>query len=75
MVVVGAFYEHYKGNRYKIIGIAKHTETLEDCVVYQALYHDEQFGNHALWIRPLSMFTESVVLDGITKPRFRLCEQ
>lgn len=73
MVVVGAVYEHYKGKKYKIIGIATHTETLEECVVYQALYYDEKFGNHAVWVRPLTMFTESVIIDGVQKPRFKAC--
>jgi len=58
-------YKHYKGNEYEVIGIAKHSETLEDLVVYRALY-----GNHDLWVRPLQMFTETVEIGGKKMPRF-----
>lgn len=59
-------YEHYKGKRYRTIGIAKHSETLEELVVYKKLYDDG-----GLWVRPLGMFLEDVVIDGKTVPRFR----
>ena len=59
-------YEHYKGKRYKVIGVARHSETLEEQVVYQALY-----GAQELWIRPLKMFLETVIVDGSEMPRFR----
>ena len=58
-------YKHYKGNEYEVIGEARHSETLEPMVVYRALY-----GDHGLWVRPLAMFVENVVIDGVTKPRF-----
>ncbi|MCX6744324.1 MAG: DUF1653 domain-containing protein [Candidatus Parcubacteria bacterium] len=58
-------YRHYKGKEYQVIGLAKHSETLEDFVVYQALYGDGQ-----LWVRPLKMFDEKVVVDGVEVPRF-----
>lgn len=48
-------YKHYKGNYYRVLGIARHSETLEDMVVYQALY-----GKGELWVRPLSMWEEKV---------------
>lgn len=59
-------YEHYKGNRYRVLGVAKHSETLEELVVYQALY-----GEGNLWVRPLRMFLEEVEVNGEKKPRFR----
>jgi len=59
-------YKHYKGNFYEIIGIAKHSETLEELVVYKALY-----GEKGLWVRPLSMFSEEVEVDGKKVLRFQ----
>lgn len=59
-------YRHYKGQEYQVIGIAKHSETLEEMVVYQALY-----GEQDIWIRPATMFFEDVTLpDGTKCPRF-----
>jgi hypothetical protein len=59
------FYQHYKGPRYQVIGVARHSETEEELVVYRTCY-----GDRSLWVRPLSMFTESVeTLDG-DKERF-----
>jgi hypothetical protein len=52
-------YRHYKGNEYQVIGTARHSETLEEMVVYQALY-----GAMALWVRPKCMFTEMVEVGG-----------
>ena len=48
-------YRHYKGNAYRVLGLARHSETLEPVVVYQALY-----GEHGLWVRPAGMFAETV---------------
>ena len=59
-------YKHYKGNFYEVIGVAKHSETLEEYVIYKALY-----GKEELWIRPKQMFLETVTLDGKTVPRFK----
>lgn len=59
-------YKHYKGNDYEVIGLARHSETLEDLVVYRALY-----GDFDLWVRPLTMFLEDVEIDGVIKPRFK----
>ncbi|HUC96066.1 MAG TPA: DUF1653 domain-containing protein [Candidatus Saccharimonadales bacterium] len=59
-------YEHYKGNRYEVLGVAKHSETLEELVVYRALY-----GNHDVWVRPYEMFLENIEFEGKTVPRFR----
>lgn len=58
-------YRHFKGNEYEVIGIAKDSETLEDMVVYKALY-----GEGGLWVRPKTMFEETVERDGKTFPRF-----
>jgi len=67
-------YQHYKGKFYEVIGIARHSETLEEFVVYKALYNSEEFGENALWIRPLSMFLEIIEIDGKKIPRFRYLE-
>ncbi len=63
-------YRHFKGNEYEVIGVAKHSETLEPMVVYRALY-----GEKGLWVRPAAMFTETVIADGIEQPRFRMLEE
>ncbi len=63
-------YRHYKGQLYEVLGIANHSETLEPLVVYQALYDSKDFGTNALWVRPLSLFTEMVNVDGKDQPRF-----
>jgi hypothetical protein len=70
-VPTGATFEHYKGKRYKILGVGRHTETLGMCVVYQSLYDCKEFGDHAVWVRPLEMFLETIVIDGKEMPRFR----
>jgi len=64
-------YQHYKGNFYEIIGIGRHTETLEDFVIYRALYDSEEFGKNALWVRPKSLFFEKVLVDGKKVSRFK----
>ncbi|MBP3637213.1 MAG: DUF1653 domain-containing protein [Clostridia bacterium] len=58
-------YRHFKGNRYEVIGIAKHSETLEPMVVYRALYGDGE-----LWVRPAAMWNETIQRDGKTFQRF-----
>ena len=64
-VVKPGIYRHFKGNRYEVIGVAHHSETMEDYVVYRALYGDGE-----LWVRPASMWTETVERDGKTFQRF-----
>ena len=64
-------YEHYKGEQYEVIGLARHRETQEELVIYKALYESEEFENNALWARPKSMFLESVNIDGKDIPRFK----
>ena len=58
-------YRHFKGNMYELVGIAKHSETLEPMVVYRALY-----GEGGLWVRPAHMWSEQVERDGYKGPRF-----
>ncbi len=58
-------YRHFKGGEFEVIGLAKHSETMEDMVVYRALY-----GERGLWVRPASMWNETVERDGETFRRF-----
>ena len=58
-------YRHFKGNEYEVIAIAKHSETLEEMVVYKALY-----GDGGYWVRPASMWNETVIREGKTFKRF-----
>lgn len=62
-------YLHYKNKYYQVIGVGKHSETLEELVFYIKL------DNHTLWVRPIKMFTESVVVDGKEIPRFKFVEK
>ena len=64
------YYRHFKGKEYKVIGIARHSETLEELVVYKALYDHTEFGKNSLWVRPKEMFLEEVVVGKKTMPRF-----
>ncbi|MEV1130266.1 DUF1653 domain-containing protein [Agromyces sp. NPDC049794] len=59
-------YEHYKGARYEVLLVARHSETEEELVVYRQLY-----GDGSAWVRPLAMFSETVEVDGVRMPRFR----
>ena len=59
-------YRHFKGNYYQVMGVARHSETMEEMVVYRALY-----GEHGLWVRPAVMWTETVDRDGYHGPRFQ----
>ncbi len=58
-------YRHYKGNLYEVLDVATHSETEEQLVVYRALY-----GDRGLWVRPLAMFSETVLVDGAERARF-----
>ncbi|ANN97205.1 TPA: DUF1653 domain-containing protein [Legionella pneumophila] len=62
-------YRHYKGNLYEVIDVARHSESLEDMVVYRALY-----GDFKLWVRPLKMFLEDIEINGEIQKRFELNE-
>ena len=63
-------YRHFKGNEYEVIGVARHSETEEEMVVYRKLY-----GDHSLWVRPASMWNELVERDGKVQRRFTYIEE
>ena len=67
--VVTGRYRHYKGKEYEVIAIATHSETEEKLVVYRLLY-----GDFSYWVRPLTMFLETVIVEGVEQPRFSLIE-
>ncbi len=67
-------YRHYKGKEYEVLGVATHSETLEDLVVYKALYDIEGKGKYSLWVRPKVMFEEEVEVDGVVRKRFELID-
>ena len=69
MLKVGK-YKHYKGNEYEVIGVAKHSETLEELVVYRAIYGEGQ-----VWVRPLKMFLEEIEVNGKKIPRFNFVDK
>lgn len=66
-IVIGGIYQHFKGQRYKALAVARHSESLEELVVYQALY-----GEGGVWVRPVTMFLENIVIGGKPEPRFKL---
>ena len=63
-------YRHFKGKEYEVLGIAKHSETLEEMVVYRALY-----GEKEIWVRPANMWRQTVEKDGKSIPRFTYIEE
>lgn len=67
MTIEPSIYEHYKGNRYQVIGVGRHTETDEAVVIYCPVYESDV----PYWVRPYSMFIDTVVVDGMTIPRFK----
>lgn len=62
-------YRHYKGHEYTVLGVARHSETLEELVVYR-----QEYGDRGLWVRPAAMFAGTVEVDGRVVPRFRSLE-
>ena len=70
MDIKPGIYQHFKGNRYEVIGLANHSETMEPMVVYRALY-----GEHGLWVRPAAMWNEIVHKPNYHGPRFKLIEE
>ena len=69
MTIKPGLYRHFKGSEYQVLEVARHSETMEEFVVYRALY-----GDGGLWVRPLGMFAETVERDGEVMPRFRFIE-
>ncbi len=67
---IGGTYRHFKGNLYTVVGIARHSETLEDMVIYQS-----QKDPTPLWVRPLSMWNEEVCANGVLVRRFTLLSE
>lgn len=67
MNIKKGIYRHFKGKLYNVLEVAKHSETMEEYVVYKALY-----GEEGIWVRPLDMFTETIVRDGQEIKRFEL---
>ena len=72
---IGAIYKHYKGNNYEVIGIVNNSETLEEMVLYKALYKIEGHDENSLWVRPKEMFLENVIIDGKEVERFKKIER
>jgi len=68
-LVLGGLYRHYKNKMYRVISVARHSETQEELVYYEALYHND-LGK--FWVRPLKMFLENVETAGYRGPRFAL---
>ena len=65
MTIEPGRYRHYKGRDYTVLGVARHSETHEELVVYR-----QEYGDRGLWVRPAAMFREMVVVDGRETPRF-----
>lgn len=68
---INATYKHYKGNLYTVIDIVRHSETLEEMVLYKPLYVSRDFPNQ-MWVRPIEMFLEEVEINGKKIPRFEI---
>jgi hypothetical protein len=64
--IIPGRYRHYKGNEYTVLGVARHSETREELVVYR-----QEYGDHSLWVRPKQMFLGTVEIDGKDVPRFQ----
>lgn len=69
MDILPGLYRHFKGGLYRVEGVARHSETLEEMVVYRALY-----GEGGLWVRPAAMWNETVTHEGVLQPRFEPIE-
>lgn len=73
-VVINGIYLHYKGNKYQLIDVVRHSETTEEMVLYRPLYVSKEFPNQ-MWVRPKKMFLENVVVGGKKTPRFKLLKK
>ena len=69
-LVIGGRYRHYKGNEYTVLGVARHSETLEEMVIYRA-----EYGERGVWVRPKAMFLEEVSVAGKTVFRFTYMDE
>lgn len=67
-------YKHFKGGEYEVIGVARHSETLEKLVIYRALYKSTQFEEGQMWARPFAIFMSLKNIDGKKVPRFEFIE-
>lgn len=67
-------YKPFKGKFYKVIGVARHSETMEELVIYIALYDSEEFGKNAIWARPKELFLGTKEIDGKKIKRFEFIE-
>lgn len=72
MEIKPGIYQHYKGHKYRVFGVAKHSEALEDFVICEALYQNEV---SKLWARPLGLFCDDVEIDGQYSPRFKFISE
>jgi len=70
-VIINGIYQHYKGPRYRVLGIARHSETLEELVYYECLYNNP---HGQWWVRPRAMFEGTIEVDGVVRPRFAFVE-
>lgn len=70
-----ATYEHYKGGRYRLVGEALHSETLQPLIIYEQLYETEDHPKGTLWARPKKLFYGEVTINGKRAPRFRKIEE
>ena len=68
--VTPGIYKHHKGGMYRVLGVARHTETDEETVIYESLYDTPDYPAGSLWARPIAMFLETVEVDGAPTPRF-----
>jgi hypothetical protein len=73
-MIAPGIYKHYKGNLYEVVAVAHHSETLEEMVVYKALYKT-QFGDNSYWVRPAKMFNETIEWEGKVIRRFEKYSQ